>query len=67
MSQKVNIKDLISATEVAEILGLSHHNSVSTYMRRYKDFPAPVVDKSNGRIRLWLRSEIDAWSRKSTK
>lgn len=61
MNQKVNIKDLISAAEVAEILGLSHHNSVSTYRRRYEDFPAPVVDKSNGRIRLWLRSEIEKW------
>jgi len=57
----VNTKDLIGAAEVAEILGLSHHNSVSTYMQRYDDFPAPVVDKSNGRIRLWLRSEIIAW------
>ncbi len=57
----VNTMDLIGATEVAEILGLSHHNSVSTYMQRYDDFPAPVIDKSNGRIRLWLRSEIEAW------
>lgn len=61
MGPMVNIKDLIGATEVAEILGLSHHNSVSTYMQRYDDFPAPVIDKSNGRIRLWLRSEIVTW------
>ncbi len=58
----VNIKDLIGASEVAEILGLSHHNSVSTYMQRYDDFPAPVIKKSNGRIRLWLRSEIEKWN-----
>lgn len=59
----VNTKDLIGATEVAEILGLSHHNSVSTYVQRYKDFPPPIIDKSNGRIRLWLRGEIEAWAR----
>ena len=58
----VNVKDLIGASEVAEILGLAHHNSVSTYRRRYEDFPAPVVNKSNGRIRLWLRSEIEKWN-----
>ena len=62
MGQMVNIKELIGATEVAEILGLSHHNSVSTYMQRYDDFPAPVIEKSNGRIRLWLRSEIEKWN-----
>ena len=67
MSPMVNTKDLIGATEVAEILGLSHHNSVSTYVQRYKDFPLPVVDKSSGRIRLWLRSDIEAWSRKRAK
>ena len=62
MGQMVNVKDLIGASEVAEILGLSHHNSVSTYMQRYDDFPAPVLEKSNGRIRLWLRSEIEKWN-----
>jgi predicted DNA-binding transcriptional regulator AlpA len=62
MGQMVNVKDLIGASEVAEIIGLSHHNSVSTYMQRYDDFPAPVIAKSNGRIRLWLRSEIEKWN-----
>lgn len=67
MSPMVNTKDLIGAAEVAEILGLSHHNSVSTYMQRYEDFPKPVIDKSNGRIRLWLKSEVENWERKRSK
>ena len=57
----VNTEDLVSATEVARILGLSHHNTVSTYMRRYDDFPQPVVNLSGGRIRLWLRQDITVW------
>ena len=57
----VNTEDLISATEVAAILGLSHYNTVSTYLRRYEDFPRPVVDLSRGRIRLWLRQDVVAW------
>jgi len=58
----IDVDDLISASEVAEILGLAHYNSVTTYLRRYDDFPRPVVDKSGGRIRLWLRQDIDDWS-----
>jgi glutathione-regulated potassium-efflux system ancillary protein KefG len=57
----VNTEDLIGAADVAEILGLSHHNSVSTYLRRYADFPRPIVDISRSRIRLWRRQEIEDW------
>lgn len=63
MAPMVNSEDLISATEVAGLLGLSHHNTVSTYLRRYEDFPRPIVDLSRGRIRLWLRQDILAWRR----
>jgi len=63
MGSKVDTKDLVSASEVAELLGLAQHNSVTTYLRRYADFPRPVVDKSGGHIRLWLRQDIQTWSR----
>lgn len=62
MGTKVDTDDLISASEVAELLGLAQHNSVTTYLRRYDDFPRPVIDKSGGHIRLWLRWDIEAWS-----
>lgn len=61
MSPKVNTEDLIGAAEVARILELSHPNSVTTYLRRYDDFPKPVVDLSESRIRLWLRQDIQQW------
>jgi len=61
MSPKVNTEDLIGAAEVADILGLAHHNSVSTYLRRYEDFPRPVVDLPKSRVRLWLRQDINKW------
>jgi predicted DNA-binding transcriptional regulator AlpA len=63
MGRLVDVDDLVSATEVAEVLGLSHHNSVTTYYRRYADFPRPVVDKSNGRIRLWDEHDVRRWAR----
>jgi len=63
MSRRVDIDDLIDAHEVAAILGLAHFQSVSTYQRRYKDMPRPVMDMGPGRPRLWLRPEIQGWAR----
>ncbi|MEM9714493.1 MAG: hypothetical protein AAGA17_19885 [Actinomycetota bacterium] len=57
----VNTDDLADAREVAELIGLSHPNSVSLYQRRYPDMPRPVVDLGRGRPRLWLRPDIAAW------
>ncbi|MGB8021587.1 MAG: TetR/AcrR family transcriptional regulator [Candidatus Nanopelagicales bacterium] len=56
--------DLIDASEVAEILGLSHRNSVSTYRHRYPDFPTGRRMPSGGRRLLWSRSEVVAWHRR---
>jgi glutathione-regulated potassium-efflux system ancillary protein KefG len=58
----VQTDDLIDAQLVADALGLSHRNSVSLYQRRYADMPRPVVELGSGRIKLWLRSEIEQWS-----
>ena len=65
MAPQVNTEDLISASEVAAILGLSHYNTVTTYLRRYPEMPRPVIDKSRSRIRLWLRPEVEAWARET--
>lgn len=62
MSPRVDTEDLIDAQMVADLLGLSHRNSVSLYQRRYDDMPRPVVDLGESRVKLWLRSEIIAWS-----
>jgi predicted DNA-binding transcriptional regulator AlpA len=64
MTPMVATEDLIDAPAVADILGLSHRNSVSLYQRRYKDMPRPVVDLGDGRVKLWLRSEITSWAKK---
>ena len=53
--------DLLEVGEVAEILGLAQKNSVTTYMRRYEDFPKPVIDLRSSRVRLWLRQDIQEW------
>jgi hypothetical protein len=67
MSPKVNTEDLVDSHEVAAILRLTHRNSVSTYLRRYDDFPRPVIERSDGRTRLWLRQDVVAWMRRRGK
>jgi glutathione-regulated potassium-efflux system ancillary protein KefG len=66
VSPRVETEDLIDAPGVAEILGLSHRNSVSLYQRRYEDMPRPVVDLGDGRVKLWLGSEITRWANQQT-
>jgi glutathione-regulated potassium-efflux system ancillary protein KefG len=63
MAPTIRTEDLIDAQDVAELLGLSHRNTVSTYQRRYQDMPRPVVDLGPGRPRLWLRPEVERWAR----
>lgn len=60
---KIDPAELIDAGEVAEILGLSRRQAVSTYRSRYPDFPAPTVEKNSGKCVLWLRSDIEAWAK----
>ena len=57
----VNPADLIDSHDIADLLGLSSHRSVSTYRARHADFPHPIVEKGAGRCLLWLRADIEAW------
>lgn len=62
MAPNIDPKELVDARWVATRLGLSHPNSVTTYLRRYPEMPRPVVDLGRGRSRLFLKSEIEAWA-----
>lgn len=59
---RVETEDLIDTQGVAEILGLAHRNTVHQYQERYEDMPKPVFDLGTGRVKLWLRPEIERWS-----
>jgi len=63
MTPRVRTEDLIDAQSVADLLGLSHRNTVSSYQKRYPEMPRPVIDLGRGRPRLWLRPEMEAWAR----
>ncbi len=62
MTPKVDTEDLLDTQGVAEILGLAHRNTVTQYQRRYTDMPKPVFDLGPGRVKLWLRPEIEHWA-----
>jgi predicted DNA-binding transcriptional regulator AlpA len=62
VGKKVDIEDLIDARGVAAELGLTHANTVSQYQHRYGDMPKPALDLGERRVKLWLRSEINAWA-----
>lgn len=63
MGKRVDLADLIDASEVAAILGLARANSVYVYQARYPDMPRPVLDRGPRQAKLWLRSEVTAWSK----
>jgi len=62
MAPQVATEDLLDSQGVADVLGLSHRNTVSQYQRRYADMPRPVLDLGEGRVKLWLRPEIEKWA-----
>lgn len=61
MGRLVDLDDLIDVGQVAELLGLAQRNSVTTYMRRYGDFPAPAIEFAHGKCRAWLQQEVEDW------
>lgn len=62
MGRIVDVEDLVDVGIVAEMLGLAHKSSVTTYMRRYEDFPLPVVEFAEGKCRAWIRQDIEIWA-----
>ena len=51
--------DLVSVTEIAEILGVSRQR-VNQLIRAYDDFPPPEADLAIGRV--WRRTQIEDWA-----
>ena len=64
MGRSVDLDDLIDVGQVAALLGLAQKNSVTTYMRRYADFPAPALEFAEGKCRAWVREDIERWAKR---
>jgi predicted DNA-binding transcriptional regulator AlpA len=55
------LPDKIDTGEIADLLRVSRPH-VTDKLTKKPDFPTPVVNRSR-KMRLWLRSEIEAWAR----
>jgi len=67
VGRSIDTDDVIDSRGVAELLGLAQRNTVSLYQRRYPEMPRPVIDLGQGRCKLWSRSEIEAWARRTDR
>lgn len=67
MGRKVDLDDLLDASDVAGLIGLANATSVSVYRARYDDFPGPVWASRGGRCQLWLRPEVEKWARATSR
>ena len=65
MGARVVTAGLLTATEVAECFGGALLDKAASYLRRCDGSLFPVVAKSGGLTRLWLRRDIEAlpWRR----
>ncbi len=59
--RRIYLDELIDAHEVAAILELASNREVWIYQNRRADMPRPVFDLGPGRVKLWLRPEIERW------
>src|ERR1700722_12118514 len=66
MTPQIDTEDIVDATGVAEMLGLTKRTSVSVYQRRYVDMPRPIVALGAGRSQLWSRKAVETWYRTSS-
>lgn len=60
MGKKVDVDDLIDASEVARLAGFKSSTAVSVYLSRGV-LPLPIIDRGANRARLWLRQDIVRW------
>lgn len=61
MTGQIDPRDLVDATDIAEMAGVSHPNVVHTWHARHRDFPEPVVRRE--KLYLWVRADVEAWLR----
>ncbi len=51
--------ELVGIAEVRAALGVAKARAY--VISRYRDFPPPWYVGDDGRVRLWLRSEVEIW------
>jgi predicted DNA-binding transcriptional regulator AlpA len=60
MVRKLDVQQLVGATEIAERLGVSRGQVVHNWRARFGDFPEPVHELAMGM--LWYWPEVAEWA-----
>lgn len=60
MARKVDVDNLVGASEIAERFGWSHTANVHTIRKRHTDFPTPLA-VLGGPTYLWNWPDVEAW------
>lgn len=58
MGRKVDVEDLVGATEIGQRLGMDRR-SVHQLRRRHADFPDPVVTLESAMV--WVWADVEGW------
>lgn len=61
MGRKVDVDQLVGATEIAERLGVTRPNVVHEWARRHEDFPSPVLQLR--RVKIWHWPDVENWAK----
>jgi hypothetical protein len=61
VGRKLDVNQLVGATEIATRLGLSRGQVVHTWRARFDDFPEPAIELAMGLI--WYWPEIETWAK----
>jgi len=61
MGRKVDVDDLVDATEIARRFGVARQSVVHDWRRRHADFPSPVFTST--RTRLWAWPDVRSWGK----
>jgi predicted DNA-binding transcriptional regulator AlpA len=63
MGRRVDVHDLVGATEIAKRLGAARSQVVHSWHRRYTDFPEPVAQLE--RALVWNWPDVERWARRT--
>jgi predicted DNA-binding transcriptional regulator AlpA len=53
--------DLVTLADIAAELGTKSRSVVANWVKRYDDFPEPVLVSRTGSVKLWSREAVLAW------
>jgi hypothetical protein len=62
MGKKVDVDQLVGASDIAKRLGLTKPQNVHALIRWFDDFPAPVAVIGGG-IKVWEWAPVEQWAR----